>query len=305
MNIPPFVSGLLQFILILTGILLIAGGTVIIIGSIPAPGKIIPSASAAPHTDSSYIKKLTNDTAGKKVTVTTETTIYRTMKLDDCSTCLVTQRDNMLKKGYDYILMGLILLFVVLTLPYVTSLNFLGVFSATFREKIEAGKAIINDAANAANVDPSKHTPATLGQMEITQQQKEGVKNITQSADLPVTAMHVYPDDTQKGKWGGSAENNSRKMTASLQPLGGGAVKVFLKVISTNIDKPIKDNVRFHLPSSFPNPDPLIYVIQGEAKLEFITLAAFTIGAETDNSATKLELNLADLPEAPLLFKSK
>jgi len=293
----------LQGILIATGVLLVLIGLCTINN-----WRGVSTRSSVPdaHSDSVVTKKVSLDSTGKKTSITTETTVSRTVKADDCSTCQNALRDNMLKKGYDFVLMGMVILMVVLSLPYVTSLNFLGVFTASFRDKIDAGKAIINEAANAANNVPLQQTGQVLQSMQITKIQQEKVNAFTQSTeDTPIT-IQQFKDGNTVGKWGGASLSRERKITATLVRLGNGsdAVKVIVKVFSTNVDKPLRGGVQFHLPPSFPNPDPFIYVVQGVAKLELTTRGAFIIGAEADNSTIQLELNLADLPEAAILFKA-
>ena len=45
--------------------------------------------------------------------------------------------------------------------------------------------------------------------------------------------------------------------------------------------------------------------VNGIATLQLIAYGAFTVGAECDGGTTKLELNLAELPDAPQLFKER
>lgn len=46
-------------------------------------------------------------------------------------------------------------------------------------------------------------------------------------------------------------------------------------------------------------------VVEGAAMIERIAYGAFTVGAEADGGATRLELDLVDLPDAPELFRSR
>jgi hypothetical protein len=116
-----------------------------------------------------------------------------------------------------------------------------------------------------------------------------------------------YNDDPQKGKWGGINERNERRISGEVVPSKtAGLYKVTIKVESTNKDIPLKGLVKFHLHDSFHNPDPIISVEDGLAVLRLSKVfGAFTVGAEADNGQTILELDLAELKDAPKYFKEK
>jgi len=117
---------------------------------------------------------------------------------------------------------------------------------------------------------------------------------------------HVFPDDPQKGKWGGSAESNFRKFTARIGPsLWPGFYKVDLQVETTNDLFPLTGVVKFHLHDTFQNPDPVIVVQGGKAILQLVKVyGGFTAGAEMDEGKTRLELDLAEVEDAPTEFKT-
>lgn len=296
----------LKLLLVTAGVAILLTGMLIIWRWANSPIEISKESVHTPHSDSSVIKKVTNDTANQKTTSTAETTVYRTTKTEACSTCNVTLKDNMLKKGYDFVLLGLLFLLSIFVLPSVSTINILSLFGATFRETVDAGKAVINESVNAANTNISPSPPQTTS-VPVTEIQKEKVKSILPTVELSKEKIQIYTSDPQKGRWGGLSERNGRKLIASVIPLPGSKelFKVIIKVIATDIHNPIRNKVLFHLHNSFPNPNPEIYVIQGEARLELIAWGAFTIGAEADDRATRLELDLADLPDAPLLFTSR
>jgi hypothetical protein len=303
MGNPSWLGNVLRFLLVAIAVILVWIG----IGTIQEWRNLPVSAQSnnanTPHTDSTVTRKLTNDTANKKTSSTAETTIYRTTKMEECAICNVTLRDNMLKKGYDFVVLGLVLLLAIFVLPSVSTINILSLFSATFRETVDAGKAIVNDAANTTNTNLPVTTPKT-NLVAVSDVQKENIRSFLPSAEHTATSIIKYAIDNQNGQWGKLPENNSRKITTSVVPLPGNKAlfKIIARVISTDINKPIRNKVIFHLQQDFPNKDPEIYVINGEAKLELIAWGAFTIGAEADEKATKLELDLSQLPDAPLLF---
>jgi hypothetical protein len=103
--------------------------------------------------------------------------------------------------------------------------------------------------------------------------------------------------DPQKGAWGGSSTANRRVLTAktSPNPSGSGTVQVDLEVKSTDPNVPLVDTVTFHLHPGLiiPDFDRTVAPEGGIARTRFVTSRAFTVGAETDNSKTKLELDLS------------
>jgi hypothetical protein len=112
-------------------------------------------------------------------------------------------------------------------------------------------------------------------------------------------------DDPQKNKWGGKSERNDRKMTAEVKATKSpGFYQVSISVESTNTGNPLAGVVNFHLHPTFINPNPVIAVRDGKAVLELKKVyGAFTVGADMDNGKTSLELDLAELEEAPAEFK--
>ncbi|GAB2802758.1 hypothetical protein GCM10027275_56280 [Rhabdobacter roseus] len=144
---------------------------------------------------------------------------------------------------------------------------------------------------------------------------KEIVKNVQESiskieATLPVAQQDriekglVAPrsvkgtdnDDPQKGKWGGLEERNGRRLSARGKkiPFLGSLYSIVLTVESTDSDKPLVGNVKFHLHPTFINSTPIIFVKDGKAELTLTAWGAFTVGAEADDGATTLELDLSD-----------
>lgn len=115
------------------------------------------------------------------------------------------------------------------------------------------------------------------------------------------------PEDPQKYQWGEQSVSNGRKITAVVTPVEWSSdyFNVKLKVSSTDPAKELKGKVTFHLHPSFRNSDPEVTVINGEANLNLLAYGAFTVGAEADMGDTLLELDLAELPGVPTVFKSR
>ena len=135
---------------------------------------------------------------------------------------------------------------------------------------------------------------------EIMKMKEEGLSKTNVNAE-------EYTDDPQKGKWGKLPIANDRKMTATIVSSHiPNFYEVTLTVMSTNADKPLKGYVNFHLHNTFRNPNPIIAVEDNKAVLRLkMVYGAFTVGAEADNGQTKLELDLAELPDAPQDFKER
>lgn len=114
-------------------------------------------------------------------------------------------------------------------------------------------------------------------------------------------------DDPQKHQWGKTNVSNNRKLTANVKEMMKGLFQIDLSIISTDpVNHPLipEDVILVALHPTFGNP-PFRYltVENGEAKLRLITYGSFTVGAFTDNGATELELDLAELPGVSTYFK--
>lgn len=121
------------------------------------------------------------------------------------------------------------------------------------------------------------------------------------------TAFSANDNDTQKGKWGGHTEMNERKVQSTVRTttFSDEWFLVNLEVISTNPNKPLKGSVVFHLHETFVPPDRIVNVRNGIADLQVVAWGAFTVGIECDNGETKLEIDLAELTDAPKLFRER
>ena len=105
------------------------------------------------------------------------------------------------------------------------------------------------------------------------------------------------PEDPQKGKWGESPSSNGRLFSARVEKIPDESVfrRVVLRVESTDATKPLSGNVKFHLHPTFANSEVEVPVINGVAETSVVAYGAFTVGAEADGGATKLEFNLVTL----------
>jgi hypothetical protein len=146
-----------------------------------------------------------------------------------------------------------------------------------------------------------------------TEDMKAVLKTFSSEADLTKSKKEIirqseeFDDDPQKGKWGGKPEVNGRKISANVRPTSFNEewFNVYLEVISTDANKPLIGEVVFHLHPSFPNDVEKVNAENNIAALNLVAWGAFTVGVECDGGQTKLELDLAELPDAPHVFKSR
>lgn len=107
------------------------------------------------------------------------------------------------------------------------------------------------------------------------------------------------PNDPNKGQFGGSPEANGRRLSARIEQAAGpksSRCRVYIKVESTDSERPLKDPVRFYLHPSFGAWSTYVVdPIRGTAKDEILSYGAFTIGVEADGGQTRLELDLAEV----------
>jgi hypothetical protein len=108
------------------------------------------------------------------------------------------------------------------------------------------------------------------------------------------------PNDPNKGKYGGSSTSNGRVLQAKIEPVAGersAACRVHFWVQSTDPEKnPLTGTVTFKLHPTFNRWEKYeVEVKNGVAQATIVSWGAFTIGAEADAGATKLELDLMDV----------
>ena len=115
------------------------------------------------------------------------------------------------------------------------------------------------------------------------------------------------PDDPNKGKFGRENMANNRILEATISPIPDQAdlCLVKLKISSTAPQqKPLSGKVIFHLHPTFERYEFPVNVNQdGVAELTLTAWGAFTVGAIADDGATRLELDLAEIPSAPKKFR--
>lgn len=115
------------------------------------------------------------------------------------------------------------------------------------------------------------------------------------------------PDDPQKGLWGGKSELDGRKVTAVVRETSYDPnwFNINLSVTSTDPDNPLVGDVLFHLHPSFMKEVQKVRALDGIAQCNIVGWGAFTVGVECDEGRTKLEIDLAELTDAPELFRKR
>lgn len=113
----------------------------------------------------------------------------------------------------------------------------------------------------------------------------------------------IDPLDPQKGQWGGRVTRDGCRIeghvSAARQP---GLYDVEVVVRAERTDARLGAWVRFHLHPTFGKVTHEMPVRGGVARLRLVAYGAFTVGAESE-LGTRLELDLAEEPEAPEAFR--
>ena len=124
--------------------------------------------------------------------------------------------------------------------------------------------------------------------------------------EAPTTALATDPADPQKGRWGGQAARDHRRLVGTVDVLKDDPTMFEVKLAvesSDPVNHPLTGSVRFHLHDTF-DPDTVRSTVRnGAARLIRYAWGAFTVGAEVDGGRTCLELDLAELADAPRAFK--
>jgi hypothetical protein len=257
MDSPNF-TGTLKIVVLIIGFALVGLGFMQVYdaGNARKPVKIAPL-------DSTNVVKTDKDTIinGNKrphVTIVLSTNV----KVDgkQCASCK-TISDDLIKAEYDnafkYISIGIVLIFVIALLPTLKDFNLAGLFSVDFRDKIDAMQQLHNDAEQELASTP--------------------IEPHLKAAKLAITSKKPFSG------WRTSIDEEDRRLIITVSSdLDQPAIFVIhLKVISINVNNPLKGKVSFKLPAVFLNPKPTIFVTQGSADLTMKSGVLFPVSAET------------------------
>lgn len=153
----------------------------------------------------------------------------------------------------------------------------------------------LNDAARLNTIDlltaaPQRRTPPAV--LNLTEEQLQET---------------LRKDDPWEDLFGKVSEQSGRKLAAKLDPVEGqpGLAVISMTVTSTDPKKPLTGKVQYFLHPTFQNCMPEVDVVDGKSMLGLISYGAFTVGVLCDEGATKLELDLAQIPNAWEPWKSR
>lgn len=184
------------------------------------------------------------------------------------------------------------------------------------QEELDNKKEELNDKQNELDEKgkqlEEKQTELVEKEEELLKTENE-VKALATSFSKPIIDLKskiitdLSKEDPNKNRFGGKAESNERMLNAIVTPTSydDELFTVILEVNSINNKNPLTGEVTFHLHPTFNNPTEVLNVKDGIAKLNLIAYGAFTVGVECDEGKTKLELDLAELVDAPKLFKER
>lgn len=168
------------------------------------------------------------------------------------------------------------------------------------KEEIKASTKEINDYAQGAVQKLSKNIISENIERFEPILEKMGIETILDSKNK----NNQYPNDPEKGMWGGQSIVNEKRITAKVLPIESNPnlFKVILLVKSYDTSK-FLGKVTFHLHPTFINSVQTVESENGEAQLHLIAYGAFTVGVQTEDG-TKLELDLAEDVSFPFVFRN-
>lgn len=112
------------------------------------------------------------------------------------------------------------------------------------------------------------------------------------------------PQDPQKGQWGGRSDNGRWILTAKVTEASKNWFNIELKVQGKDGAR-LTRPVEFHLHDTFRKPVLIGDLNNGVCRLQVSAYGAFTVGALIPEDGGRLELDLADLDDAPKPFRDR
>ncbi|QRE76117.1 pYEATS domain-containing protein [Methylobacterium aquaticum] len=116
--------------------------------------------------------------------------------------------------------------------------------------------------------------------------------------------MKINPRDPQKGQWGLLSRRNGWWLTAKVKQIESDWYQTNL-LLTSEPEKELSGKVLFYLHDSFKNPIRKISPRNRKAELKTWSYGAFTVGAVVEQDGTTLELDLAELEDAPKRFREQ
>ncbi len=132
------------------------------------------------------------------------------------------------------------------------------------------------------------------------------VSGLEASAKAPPPVRKINPDDPQKGLWGGKSSSNGWTVTAKVIEAETDWFQTRLFVCAQpGSRKRLSGTVTFFLHNSFAKPIRKVNAVDGAAALRTWSYGAFTVGVMIHVDGTTLELDLAELEDAPKKFRER
>jgi len=133
------------------------------------------------------------------------------------------------------------------------------------------------------------------------------------TSDQPPRAGPIkVENDPQKGRWGGLAERNGRRLQATLVDTSSSDSLFVVHIVVESIDNtPLVGPVVFHLHPTFQHNVIRVGRVQDARRAglyDVTSYGAFTVGAQARDGAGRwigLELDLADLPDLPKPYRDR
>jgi hypothetical protein len=160
------------------------------------------------------------------------------------------------------------------------------------------------DTQSNALPPPWRHISFAKLSLRSAPEMSSDVVALVAEIPLHVSASASDPDDPQKGRWGGLSRASGRALSAHVEEVSSDWFAIDLTVQPTD-DRPLTGSVAFHLHPSFGGEPRVVDVVDGAASLRVHAYGAFTVGVEADGGSTRLEIDLAELADAPQLFRDR
>lgn len=148
-----------------------------------------------------------------------------------------------------------------------------------------------------------------LGETADPSPAAQGLKADSEWVEAPaeLTAPGRFKNDTRKGRFGGKAERKGLEVEADFPRHTDRWAEIRLSVHATKKDADVSDikAVEFFLDSTFDAPRVKAAMINGEAQLTLTAWGGFTVGVWIPAREIALELDLAELPNAPRAIRER
>jgi hypothetical protein len=118
---------------------------------------------------------------------------------------------------------------------------------------------------------------------------------------IAASSRPIDIDDPQRGQWGGAAERDGFRLSATVKEVTAEWFEVLLTVEGTG-DVPLEGPVEFYLHPTFGRSAVRVMAADNRASLQVGAYGAFTVGALVLTARVTLELDLASDPSFPPVF---